>query len=881
MSSSAPSSLVVGVVAARNLLAEDINGFSDPFVQILLLDHRGNPLPTAPIHKTSIQKKTLNPTWNETFVLGQDGLDLRVVTTLRFLVYDYDGFKRDDTLGVVDVPMDLLLTDEIIDKTSDTWYMVKKHEGEMTKDATGELQLTFTRPSVSKAATTASPAAAAAEPNLLYVTIDSGRDLLAMDKGQSSDPFVKLSLVGQKFHTATIEKTLKPHWDERFAFLLSDAHTTLELLAEDEDRTVNDFLGRAQIVLADVLVNGPHVEHKVMVKLLDKKLREDKDRGSLQLRLLWTYDENAESITTSMKKERKKTMQDGLMNQLKSSLHLGGGPPGAPIAVSSAHDEGHDYGQPWEDDEDDDGMLLQDESDGESEAGAADSLRFLVVTIHRLEELPPLDALTFDKEKHKPIAPGGGIDAYVAAWQSDRPEDFIRTRIHTRKGRREELSTSFHESLMLPLSAPTAGAKTNVTLAVMDWDQIGGDEVVSHIELQDVEQLVAQRGKQPFWWNMYGAPLVGLKNKEAVAKMNEDTLAGSTYRGRVLLTVKFQQKPKATYENKHQKRAAKKLPRSLFPLSQVYRLRAHFLSAIGMPVPHGKYYLSLSCGLNEITSSHKGAINHAIEWNETEESDRMLFPVDVTQIPDILLCLCTGEWEKRVIVGYKRFSAAELLKKEFNDTVGEWVTLTADPTTEAVDCDEFPGKVLVRLGFGTLESANAQVWDQKALIDQVSRRVPYQVRVRVQAIQAESGETLPSKFNLTVQCWDQEVQKNGVELTSTSKTPTTFCLDTNLPHLSVASQVLIHVKDATSKSSKLLGTAGIALGIAEDKANALVTLCTAEQLKTDKRLQLPVAGGLSLVTPDGSVTRVQVHASVELIRKTFPDEVLPSAEATP
>ncbi|GLD94661.1 hypothetical protein PINS_up003285 [Pythium insidiosum] len=255
------ASLVVDIKEARGLLAGDLNGYSDPYVRLTLLDGRGNVIRGSPMLQTKVQNRTLDPTWNESFSLGtrRDGVDLRVVTTLRFMIYDYDGLLRKDTLGVVDIPVDVLLPlAEHASTTStsgsgsgseaaslDDWFRVAQFRPEMSKDASGELHLGFRwvpeGTSTSTLASTPSAVDGGGPPNLLFVTVESGRDLLPMDANNSSDPFVKLSIVGQKFHTATIQKTLKPHWDERFAFLLADAHQTLEILVEDEDPTINDF----------------------------------------------------------------------------------------------------------------------------------------------------------------------------------------------------------------------------------------------------------------------------------------------------------------------------------------------------------------------------------------------------------------------------------------------------------------------------------------------------------------------------------------------------------------------------------------------------------------------------------------------------------------
>ncbi|KAJ0405347.1 hypothetical protein ATCC90586_008160 [Pythium insidiosum] len=884
-----PASLVVEIKEARGLLAGDLNGLSDPFVRLTLLDGRGDVVRGSPVLQTKVRSKTLAPTWDESFTLGtrRDGVDLRVVTTLRFMVYDCDGLLRNDTLGVVDIPVDVLLPlaeddDQSPNKTMDEWFRIAQFRPEMSKDATGELRLRFRW----AAADDARAAAASGPPNLLYVTVESGRDLLPMDPDNSSDPFVKLSVVGQKFHTATVQKTLKPHWDERFAFLLADAQQTLEILVEDEDPAINDFLGRAQLVLADHVAAG--AERRVEVKLLDKRLLEDKPRGSLHLRLHWLFDANAESIAASVAR-RNRDNSHSLAHKLTSKFGLLG-----PQRARNDDDDDAENGflLPREGDENE----LQDASDGEDAAAAAagEQLRFLAVSVHRVEELPPLDDVVFDKKRKNDAAvAGGGIDAYVAAWVSGCPEDFVQTRTYTCSGPREKLSTSFNETLMLvmPPAVYEDGEPMNVTLAIMDYDRLSTDDVVSHLELRDAVALAARTGGKPFWWNLYGAPVVGVADASAMDAVNAHTTAGSTYRGRLLMSVRVQQKPAARYELRHQKRGVKRLPRALLPPSRVYRLRAHFVRGVGLPVPTGKYYLTLSCGIHEITSTQKAAVGRVVEWNETEESDRLLFPVESSQIPDVIVTLCTGEWEKRIVVSYARVPAAELLAREFRDTALQWIHLRADPTTGAVKASEFPGLVMMRLALGPLESAATQIWDQRAMMEQASRRLPHQVRLRLHGLR---GVGDVRSVHLAAYCGGEEIDVRGLQLSPELETsPAVVSLDVHLPLLSFSPQLLLHVKE-DSKDERRVGTLAISLSDAEARKDGapFITVCTSEQLKTNTRPQTPqpkwcpvvAASSSSSSSAEGEAVEqaaMEALVSVELIRKTIPDEVLPAPEATP
>lgn len=54
--------LTVGILQAAELPALDVGGTSDPYVKVFLLPDKKKK------YETKVQKKTLNPTYNETFV---------------------------------------------------------------------------------------------------------------------------------------------------------------------------------------------------------------------------------------------------------------------------------------------------------------------------------------------------------------------------------------------------------------------------------------------------------------------------------------------------------------------------------------------------------------------------------------------------------------------------------------------------------------------------------------------------------------------------------------------------------------------------------------------------------------------------------------------
>ncbi|KYQ92640.1 C2 domain-containing protein [Tieghemostelium lacteum] len=97
--------LQINVLEARDLVAADTNGFSDPYCVVMLGLQK---------KKTKIQKKTLNPKWGETFLLRVSPVD----TVLKLSLLDWDQLSSDDFLGEVSIELDQLAD-------APTWYGLK------------------------------------------------------------------------------------------------------------------------------------------------------------------------------------------------------------------------------------------------------------------------------------------------------------------------------------------------------------------------------------------------------------------------------------------------------------------------------------------------------------------------------------------------------------------------------------------------------------------------------------------------------------------------------------------------------------------------------------------------------------------------------------
>eukprot|EP01087_Luapelamoeba_hula_P018521 TRINITY_DN5975_c0_g1_i2.p1 TRINITY_DN5975_c0_g1~~TRINITY_DN5975_c0_g1_i2.p1 ORF type:complete len:130 (-),score=23.05 TRINITY_DN5975_c0_g1_i2:204-593(-) len=122
--------LEVEVVEARDLLAADMNGKSDPYVKLYMDKQKS---------KTTTQKKTLSPLWRHQCKFS----NIQPDSELKLVVWDHDTFS-DDYLGQLILSRDFLAGLKKSQEHCDEWFgLVDKHNNRDQPRGSIHLQLRF------------------------------------------------------------------------------------------------------------------------------------------------------------------------------------------------------------------------------------------------------------------------------------------------------------------------------------------------------------------------------------------------------------------------------------------------------------------------------------------------------------------------------------------------------------------------------------------------------------------------------------------------------------------------------------------------------------------------------------------------------------------
>ncbi|XP_061542280.1 synaptotagmin-6 [Phycodurus eques] len=208
--------LLVNIISAADLPAKDLCGTSDPYVKIYLLPDRKK-------FQTRVHRKTLNPTFSESFHFPVP-YDELAVRKLHMSVFDFDRFSRHDMIG--EVVMDNLFETSDLSRETNIWRDIEYATSESVD--LGEIMFSLCYlPTAGR----------------LTLTVIKCRNLKAMDITGYSDPYVKVSLICdgrrlKKKKTSIKKNTLNPTYNEAIIFDIppdSMDHVSLHISVMDYD----------------------------------------------------------------------------------------------------------------------------------------------------------------------------------------------------------------------------------------------------------------------------------------------------------------------------------------------------------------------------------------------------------------------------------------------------------------------------------------------------------------------------------------------------------------------------------------------------------------------------------------------------------------------
>ncbi|XP_029012365.1 synaptotagmin-6 [Betta splendens] len=226
--------LLVNILRALDLPAKDLCGTSDPYVKVYLLPDRKK-------FQTRVHRKTLNPTFDESFQfpVAYDELAAR---KLHMSVFDFDRFSRHDMIG--EVVLENLFEISDLSRETNIWRDIQYATSESVD--LGEIMFSLCYlPTAGR----------------LTLTVIKCRNLKAMDITGYSDPYVKVSLICdgrrlKKKKTSIKKNTLNPTYNEAIIFDIppdSMDHVSLHISVMDYD-----LVGHNEII--GVMRVGCHAE---------------------------------------------------------------------------------------------------------------------------------------------------------------------------------------------------------------------------------------------------------------------------------------------------------------------------------------------------------------------------------------------------------------------------------------------------------------------------------------------------------------------------------------------------------------------------------------------------------------------------------------------
>ncbi|XP_035683702.1 synaptotagmin-5-like isoform X2 [Branchiostoma floridae] len=235
--------LTIRLIQARDLQPREFSGTADPYFKISVLPDEPRTL------QSKIHRKTLDPEFEEKFAFEIPPTDLPN-RTIRFLLFDYDQFSRDECVGQVLLPLENVDLSERVE----LWKMIESYK----------IRTPEKKPDLGDLLMTASYLPTAER---LTIVILKARGLENTPHNKRPDPYVKVSILYagkrlKKKKTSTRHSTTNPVYNEALVFDVGREfmdHVYIELVIVHENR-FGQNQGMGKVVLS-AESEGEELEH--------------------------------------------------------------------------------------------------------------------------------------------------------------------------------------------------------------------------------------------------------------------------------------------------------------------------------------------------------------------------------------------------------------------------------------------------------------------------------------------------------------------------------------------------------------------------------------------------------------------------------------------
>ena len=299
----------------------------------------------------------------------------------------------------------------------------------------------------------------------------------------------------------------------------------------------------------------------------------------------------------------------------------------------------------------------------------------IMAEIYKAEFLSPINMTTRSVDPYVRIKYGGMQEETQKIKDNSNPE--------------------FNQIIFLPALLPNHSKDVFIELwhGAFFADSLIGTAKFSFNKFKD------SNNSKPMWINIYGPPLTS-HNKYSILMAKNGYSIGSTFRGRILLRFSSRDENSPNSKVIHMRY---NVPRMIIPnpMSKMYTLRIDVFEGSALPTKK-KGMLHFCLGPYLFKSSLKEQRNNTnnIFWNESIKERRINLPLDISQIPDLIVYFCNEDVESRR-VSYSRKKAEKFViynTKTFEKNQKAMIIkFKEDKSHKLVKDDQFPGFALIRV----------------------------------------------------------------------------------------------------------------------------------------------------------------------------------------